>query len=88
MLPAAAFDEGKESLKKAHGRRLILAAAFVIIGSIGVLAPCATALSRGGEQRLHRMRGWLIQHNGALTLLLILVFAVLFLAKGLRGLLA
>ena len=34
------------------------------------------------------MRGWLIQHNGALTLLLILVFAVLFLAKGLRGLLA
>jgi hypothetical protein len=70
------------------GRRLILAAAFVVIGSIGVLAPYATALSGGGEQRLHRMRGWLIQHNGALTLLLILVFAVLFLAKGLRGLLA
>ncbi|MGW0808537.1 GAP family protein [Nonomuraea sp. NPDC002799] len=70
------------------GRQLILAAAFVVIGSIGVLAPYATALSGGGQQRLQRMRGWLIRHNGALTLLLILVFGVLFLAKGLRGLLS
>ncbi|MEV4177724.1 GAP family protein [Nonomuraea sp. NPDC049709] len=69
------------------GRRLVLAAVFVVIGSIGVLAPYATALSAGGEQRLHRMRGWLIQHNGALTLILILIFGMLFLAKGLRGLL-
>ncbi|MGP3932150.1 GAP family protein [Nonomuraea sp. KM88] len=70
------------------GRQLILAAVFVVIGSIGVLAPYATALTSGGDERLQRMRGWLIQHNGALTLLLILVFALLFLAKGLRGLLA
>ncbi|MGP4095221.1 GAP family protein [Nonomuraea sp. KM90] len=70
------------------GRQLVLAAVFVAIGSIGVLAPYATALSGGGEQRLQRMRGWLIQHNGALTLLLILVFGMLFLAKGLRGLLS
>ncbi|PZG19941.1 GAP family protein [Nonomuraea aridisoli] len=69
------------------GRQLILAAVFVVIGSLGVLAPYATALSGGGEQRLQRMRGWLIQHNSALTLLLVLVFAVLFLAKGLRALL-
>ncbi|MFI0420751.1 GAP family protein [Spongiactinospora sp. 9N601] len=70
------------------GRRLILAAVFVVIGSIGVLAPYATALSAGGDRRLQRMRGWLVQHNGALTLLLILVFALLFLAKGLRALLS
>ncbi|MFB4268453.1 GAP family protein [Nonomuraea sp. GTA35] len=70
------------------GRQLILAAVFVVIGSIGVLTPYATALSAGGEQRLQRMRGWLIRHNGALTLLLLLVFALLFLAKGLRGLLS
>ncbi|MEV0169118.1 GAP family protein [Nonomuraea fuscirosea] len=70
------------------GRQLILAAVFVVIGSIGVLAPYATALTSGGDERLHRMRGWLIKHNGALTLLLILVFGLLFLAKGLRGLLA
>ncbi|MFC5835367.1 GAP family protein [Nonomuraea insulae] len=70
------------------GRQLILAAVFVVIGSIGVLAPYTTALTGGGEQRLQRMRGWLIRHNGALTLLLILVFGLLFLAKGLRGLLA
>lgn len=69
------------------GRQLILAAVFVVIGSVGVLAPYAAALSADGEQRLHRMRGWLLLHNGALTLLLLLVFALLFLAKGLRGLL-
>ncbi|QFY12398.1 hypothetical protein GBF35_42710 [Nonomuraea phyllanthi] len=70
------------------GGYLILAAVFVVIGSTGVLAPYVTTLSGGGERRLQRMRGWLIQHNGALTLLMILVFGVLFLAKGLRGLLA
>ncbi|WP_326629904.1 GAP family protein [Nonomuraea fuscirosea] len=70
------------------GRQIVLAAVFVVIGSIGVLAPYATALTSSGGQRLQRMRGWLIRHNGALTLLLILVFALLFLAKGLRGLLA
>ncbi|MCF6466824.1 hypothetical protein FAF44_00115 [Nonomuraea sp. MG754425] len=69
------------------GPQLILAALFVVIGSIGVLTPYATALTSGGEQRLQRMRGWLIRHNGALSLLLILVFGVLFLAKGLRILL-
>jgi len=69
------------------GRQLIVAAVFVVIGSVGVLAPYAAALSADGEQRLHRMRGRLLLHNGALTLLLLLVFALLFLAKGLRGLL-
>ncbi|MEV0826371.1 GAP family protein [Nonomuraea rubra] len=69
-------------------QQIVLAALFVVIGSIGVLAPYATALSAGGEGRLHRMRGWLIRHNGALTLLLILIFALLFLAKGLRSLLS
>lgn len=69
------------------GRQLVLTAVFVVIGSIGVLTPYATALSAGGEQRLQRMRDWLIRHNGALSLLLILVFALLFLAKGLRSLL-
>ncbi|MGV9772360.1 GAP family protein [Streptosporangium sp. NPDC003464] len=69
------------------GRQLILAAVFVVIGSLGVLAPYVTALSKDGPQRLQRMRGWLIRHNSALTLLLILVFGMLFLAKGLRGLL-
>lgn len=70
------------------GRYVILAAVFVVIGSLGVLAPYATALTAGGEQRLQWMRELLIRHNGALTLLLILVFGLLFLAKGLRGLLA
>ncbi|MEU1879740.1 GAP family protein [Streptosporangium sp. NPDC020072] len=70
------------------GRQVILAAAFVVIGSLGVLAPYVTALSKDGPQRLRRMRGWLIRHNGALSLLLILVFGMLFLARGLRGLLA
>ena len=69
------------------GRQLILAAVFVVIGSIGVLTPYAAALSAGGEQRLQRMRDLLVRHNGALTLLLLLVFALLFLGKGLRGLL-
>ncbi|MFC4117067.1 GAP family protein [Nonomuraea zeae] len=70
------------------GRQLVLAAVFVVIGSIGVLVPYVTALRAGGDQLLHRMRGWLIQHNGALMLLLLLSFSLLFLAKGLRGLLA
>ncbi|GAA2208168.1 GAP family protein [Nonomuraea monospora] len=69
------------------GRQAVVAAVFVVIGSIGVLTPYATALGGGGQRRLAWMRGWLIRHNGALTLLLILVFALLFLAKGLRGLL-
>ncbi|MEV8634175.1 GAP family protein [Streptosporangium sp. NPDC051023] len=69
------------------GRELVLAAVFVVIGSLGVLAPYVTALSKDGPRRLQRMRGWLIRHNGALSLLLILMFGMLFLAKGLRGLL-
>ncbi|UBU18271.1 GAP family protein [Nonomuraea gerenzanensis] len=68
------------------GRQLVLAAVFVVIGSLGVLAPYATALTGGGERRLQWMRGWLIRHNGALSLLLLLVFALLFLSRGLRGL--
>ncbi|TYB56173.1 hypothetical protein FXF51_44525 [Nonomuraea sp. PA05] len=69
------------------GQQAVVAAVFVVIGSLGVLTPYATALGEGGQGRLAWMRGWLIRHNGALTLLLILVFALLFLAKGLRGLL-
>lgn len=69
------------------GRQLIVAAVFVVIGSVGVLTPYAAALGAGGEQRLQWMRARLVRHNGALTLLLLLVFALLFLAKGLRGLL-
>ncbi|MFD0884739.1 GAP family protein [Streptosporangium algeriense] len=83
-LAGGAISAGRHPLPL--GQRLVLAAVFVVIGSLGVLAPYVTALAGDGEQRLQRMRGWLIRHNGALTLLLILVFALLFIARGLRGL--
>ena len=84
-LAGGAVTAAHEPLR--FGPQLILAAVFVVIGSIGVLTPYAAALSAGGEQRLQRMRDLLVRHNGALTLLLLLVFALLFLGKGLRGLL-
>ncbi|MFD0468116.1 GAP family protein [Nonomuraea thailandensis] len=69
-------------------QQAVLAAIFVVLGSVGVLAPYVLTMREGGEERLARLRAWLILHNSALTLLLIAVFGLLFLAKGLRGLLS
>ncbi|MEV0618248.1 GAP family protein [Nonomuraea sp. NPDC050404] len=68
-------------------QQAVLAAIFVVLGSVGVLAPYALTMREGGDERLARLRAWLILHNGALSLLLIAVFGLLFLAKGLHGLL-
>lgn len=70
------------------GEQAVLAAVFVLIGSITVLAPFVIALTQGtdSEHVLHRMRAWMVTHNGALTNVLIFTFALLFIAKGLRGL--
>ncbi|NUR92200.1 MAG: hypothetical protein HOY71_49705, partial [Nonomuraea sp.] len=69
-------------------QQAVLAAIFVVLGSVGVLTPYALAARGGGDERLARLRAWLIVHNGALTLLLIVLFGLLFLAKGLRGVLS
>ncbi|MEV0826636.1 GAP family protein [Nonomuraea rubra] len=69
-------------------QQAVLAAVFVVLGSVGVLVPYVLTMREGGEERLARLRAWLILHNGALTLLLVMVFGLLFLAKGLRGILS
>ncbi|MFI0366941.1 GAP family protein [Actinomadura sp. 1N219] len=70
--------------------RALLAAIFVVLGSAGVLAPFIVVQARGenADKPLQRMRQWLILHNGALTLVLVLVFGLLFTARGLGHLLA
>jgi hypothetical protein len=61
--------------------KIIAVAAMHIVAN-----PVDLASLAGGAITAAHERGWLIQHNGALTLLLLLVFALLFLGKGLRGL--
>ncbi|MGW4791015.1 GAP family protein [Nonomuraea sp. NPDC004297] len=85
-LIGGAIVAGRAAIPPAQ--QAVLAAIFVVLGSAGVLAPYALTLRRGGEQRLARLRASLILHNGALTLVLVLAFGLLFLARGLRGVLS
>lgn len=71
------------------GEAALAAFLFTLLGSLTVLAPFVLRLAAGAkaESRLTRIRTWLAVNNDAFTICLTLVFAALFVGKGLRGLL-
>ncbi|MCI0686441.1 MAG: GAP family protein [Sporichthyaceae bacterium] len=75
------------SYNLAGGEDAIVAAVFAVIGSLGVLAPILIAVLPGLRDRvsLHDLRHWLVDHSVTISFVTTLIFALLFLGKGLRG---
>jgi hypothetical protein len=63
---------------------------FVVLASLGIAVPVLLSLS-GGERVAHVLDGWkawLSAHNAAVMAVLLLVFGVVLVSQGLRGLTA
>lgn len=85
MLVAGAVELGRERLPTSQN--LLLAALFVLIGSLSVLAPYLVATLAGKRSGLlPAAREWLLRNNNILSFGMALAFGMIFLVRGLRGL--
>lgn len=85
MMLAAAATLGAYELPL--GRDIAVSAIFATISSTGILAPLLIAVLPGLREKvsLQDVRQWLVDHGATISFVTTLIFAVLFLGKGLRG---
>lgn len=87
-LLAAAAALGRHGLGFAGNA--VVAVLFALICSASVITPIAVVLRSGsdGEERLSRMRTWLVRHNDDIQILTSVVFGAVLALNGLRTVLA
>jgi len=70
------------------GRQIVVLLAFVLVASVGVLAPLVLSVAVGARSRawLDELRGWLARHNAAIMSVLFLVIGAKLVGDALAGL--
>jgi threonine/homoserine/homoserine lactone efflux protein len=69
------------------GEQAIALLAFVLVGTIGAAAPVLLYLVQGerARDRLDRLRGWMLEHNGAVVAVLCIVIGAKLIGDAISG---
>ena len=71
-----------------HGESILVLAAFILIGSLSILAPLVVYLAMGARAAsiLSALQTWMAAHNSAIMTVLLLVLAAKLIGDGIAGL--